>query len=106
MTDADLQNPLGMIAKVQAEAKIRVSEPFLAVMAEAPLNLARAQGREPTAEEVAKVAELRPAFDEKLAALVAAGYVVRDNGALASKLSFKNGVFTVNDKPFDPAAVQ
>jgi uncharacterized protein YdgA (DUF945 family) len=102
--EADMQNPLNLIAKVQADATIKVSEAIVgSLMAGAPLQAMKAQGREPSAEEIAQMtAQTRLVFEQKLAELVEKGYVVRENGILSSKLAFKDGQFMVNDKPFNP----
>jgi uncharacterized protein YdgA (DUF945 family) len=78
VNEADVQNPLGLIMKVQADATIKVSEAIVATfMTDAPRQ-------------------------DKLAELVNLGYVVRENGVLSSRLAFKDGQFTVNGKPFSP----
>lgn len=104
VTDADLQNPLGMIVKVQADATIKIAEAIVGgFMADAPLKALKAQGREPSAEEIAQVtAGSRVAFEEKLAPLVQQGFILRESGILSSKLDFKGGQLTVNGKPFNP----
>jgi len=104
VSEADLQNPFGLIVKVQAEATIKVAEAIIgSFMADAPLKALKAQGREPSAEEIAQVtAQSRLAFEEKLADLVNQGFVLRQSGILSSKLDFRAGEFTVNGKPFNP----
>ena len=78
VSDADAQNPFGLIMKVQADATVRVSEAIIAgLMADA----ARA---------------------EMLAGFVSQGYVVRESGVLSTRVSFKGGQLLVNDKPFNP----
>lgn len=103
VSEADLQNPLGLIAKVQADATVKAPEALLGAYAEMPLGLKKAQGSEPSAEEIAQVAASRLALEQKLADFVERGYVVRENGILSSKLAFKDGQLTVNGKPLSPA---
>jgi uncharacterized protein YdgA (DUF945 family) len=103
VSEADLQNPLGLIAKVQADATIKVSEALMGTYAEMPLALKKAQGGEPSAEEIAQVAASRLALEQKLADFVERGYVVRESGVVSSKLAFKDGQLTVNGKPLSPA---
>lgn len=103
VSDVDMQNPLNLIAKVQADATIKVSEALVGTFAEMPLELKKAQGREPSAEEIAQVAASRLALEQKLADFVERGYVVRENGIVSSKLAFKDGQLTVNGKPLSPA---
>ncbi len=74
VSDTDMRNPLDLIAKVQAEATIHVSE--------------------------AIVASLTGEAPQKLAELVEKGHVVRENGILSNRLVFKDGQFTVNGKPY------
>jgi len=78
VNEADVQNPLALITKVQADATIKVSEAIVVTfMTDAPRQ-------------------------EKLAELVNLGFVLRENGILTSRLAFKDGQFTVNGKPFSP----
>lgn len=102
VTDADMANPMGLVAKVDLEATLKVAEALLTTfMSEASLKGMRAQGREPTAEEIAQLAaQQRMAYDAKVGELIAAGSVVREGGTLSARLSFKGGEFLVNGKPF------
>lgn len=43
---------------------------------------------------------------KQIAALAEQGYIQRDGAMARSKLEFRNAQFTVNGKPFNPAAMR
>jgi uncharacterized protein YdgA (DUF945 family) len=102
VTDADMANPMGLVAKVDLQATLKVAEAFLRmIMLEAPLKAMRAQGREPTADEIAQLAaQQRSVYDARIGELVSSGSVVREGGSLSARFSFKGGQLMINDKPF------
>ena len=104
VTATDVQNPMGLIAKIQAEGSAKVPELLIAnYMAGAQISAMKAQGREATPEEQEQVkAQSRTAIEPKIAELALQGYVTRENGILSAKASFKGGQLLVNDKPFGP----
>ena len=104
VTDADLKAPLGMLAKIQAEASLSIAEPVAAALfTESRAKALQAAGAPQMSPEALAefVAQARQAFDAQLAGLVEAGYVIRDNGVLTSKIAFNGGQVTVNGKPFN-----
>jgi uncharacterized protein YdgA (DUF945 family) len=76
VTEADMQNPLGLVAKVLAEGTINVPE--------------------------ATIASFRADAQPRLVDFAERGYVVRENGVLSTKFAFRDGQFTLNGKPFNP----
>jgi uncharacterized protein YdgA (DUF945 family) len=105
VTDADMANPMGLLAKVDLQATLKVAEAFLrTIMLEAPLKAMRAQGREPTAQEIAQLAaQQRVVYDAKIGELVSSGHVVREGNVITARFSFKDGQLLMNDKPFGAA---
>jgi uncharacterized protein YdgA (DUF945 family) len=105
VTQADMANPTGLLAKVDLQATLKVAEAFLrTIMLEAPLKAIRSQGREPTAEEVAQLAaQQRVVYDGKIGELVSGGSVTREGNVLTARFTFKDGQLLMNDKPFGAA---
>ncbi len=104
VTAADMQNPMGLIVKIQADGNAKVPEVLIAnYMAGSQLGAMKAQGHEATPEEQEQIrAQARAAIEPKIAELALQGYLARENGILSAKASFKGGQLLVNDKPFGP----
>jgi len=104
VTAADMQNPMGLIAKIQADGSAKVPEVLIAnYLAGAQISAMKSQGREATPEEQEQVkAQSRAAIEPKIAELALQGFLTRENGILSAKASFKGGQLMVNDKPFGP----
>ncbi|MFT3760604.1 YdgA family protein [Thauera sp.] len=89
----DTANPMMLIAKLQAEAKLSMPQVLLQSFA----------GGEAEDEDEAAFAAAQ--FEAQLGALEAQGYLQRDGNIVKTQAAFRQGQFTVNGKPFNPLAL-
>ena len=87
-TTEELANPFMLVGKIDASAEIALPEALVAKLA--------GSGNK-TAEEQAAAKAM---FEQQIAGLEQEGYVTRENKILKSRLKFKDGKATINDKPF------
>lgn len=87
-TPEDMANPFMLIGKLDASADIALPEALVAKLS--------GSGNK-TAEEQAAAKAM---FEQQIAGLEQQGYVIRENKILKSRLKFKDGKATINDKPF------
>ncbi|WP_018413297.1 YdgA family protein [Methyloversatilis thermotolerans] len=106
VTPDDFANPLGLLARLDASGALSLPENLVRGLL---VERSRAQvlqivGEDADPDEVNAYAQSQ--YEQQIAPLLERGYVTRDQGQLALRLAFAKGQLTVNDKPFDPAALQ
>ncbi len=106
VTDADMEQPFNLIGKIDAAATVSVSEAFARTQyAQTKVRQLKAQqGSVSDAQATEVAAAAGSEFAQLLAAFAQQGYVDSEGGQLKSKIAFKGGALTVNDKPFNPMA--
>jgi uncharacterized protein YdgA (DUF945 family) len=112
-SEADLANPMLLLAKLDASADVAVPEALVGSMANSlpagrnRVEEALAETAEgvaaPSAEELA--AQRGEQLRQQLALFIEQGLVLRDGSLIKSKLAFSQGQMTINGKPFNPMAM-
>lgn len=98
----DVSNPLLLLAKLDASADIALPEGLLGEVAG---PVAAPEGEAATGVLVDPAAQRGELLRQRVAALTAQGFVVREGSLLRSKLAFSNGRLTVNGQTLDPLAI-
>lgn len=107
VTDADMAQPFNLIGKVDAAATVSIPEAFARnQFAQTKVRQLKAQQGSASDAQATEVAAAAGAeFAQMLSAFGQQGYVISEGGQLTSKIAFKGGALTVNEKPFNPMAV-
>jgi hypothetical protein len=98
-----MANPIFLLSKLDASGELDLHEDMvLALLRNPPGGAVMAQQvADPEALE-AESAMRAKQFEQQVAMLTELGYVTREGDRLKSKAEFKQGMLTINGKPFVP----
>lgn len=103
VTEADFDQPLNLLGKIDAAATLSIPEAFARNQyAKTKLRQLKAMGNVDEAKTTEVAAAAGSEFAMLLAGFAQEGYVTTDGGQLNSRVSYKGGSLLVNDKPFNP----
>jgi len=106
VTEADMDQPFGLIGKIDAAATVSIPESFARNQyAKTKMRQMKTQlGSVSEAQMTEAAAMAGSEFATMLAGFGQQGYVDSDGGQLKTRIAFKGGALLVNDKPFNPMA--